>query len=156
MGICHSELTLRDLISAAALVLALAIAIGNAIWQSWLQRRQLKHTLFEKRFPIYVATRAFLNGITSSVDAPSPRTFLQETRAVEWLFPSVIGSFVNEVYTKANDLQTLNEEIKQAHENDPSANVRQLKEQRLALEKWFATDAQRIAREKFTPFLRLG
>lgn len=127
-------------------IVALVIAVGGIFSQWYFQNRQLKHTanlqkrqlkvtLFDKRFPIYLVVRDFLNRATSPVDAPSCKTFLQDTKEAEWLFPETISKFIVEIYKNADDLHR--------GRNEDNARI------------WLDGKAHTLAREKFAEFLRL-
>src|ERR1017187_9002380 len=106
----HAAFDIAKLLSAFGVPVALFIAIGNAMWQSHLQRRQLKVSLFEKRFPVFVTLREFLVGGDKTVDQCS--AFLRETKQGKFLFGPAFDVFVNEVYSKAHRRRSLNEMLK--------------------------------------------
>ncbi len=135
-------------LSAFGVPVALLIAIGNALWQSHLQARQFRVSLFEKRFPVFVTLREFLVGGEKTVDQCS--AFLRETKQGKFLFGTVFDDFVNEVYRKAHRIRTLNEQLLNGHRPD----ARQLGELQ-TLETWW-TNAFTDAEKQFGAFLRLS
>lgn len=143
----NAAFDIAKLLSAFGVPVALFIAIGNAMWQSHLQRRQLKVSLFEKRFPVFVTLREFLVGGDKTVDQCS--AFLRETKQGKFLFGLAFDGFVNEVYSKAHRRRSLNEMLK----NGQQPNQRHLDELQ-SVEEWW-TAAFTVAEEKFGPYLQL-
>lgn len=109
VNFAKSEPSWIQIVSALGVPLALAIAIGNALWQSHLQRRQLKQALFEKRFPVFVTLREFLVSGNKTGDQCS--TFLRETKQGKFLFGVAFDDFVNQVYEKAQRRRQLHERL---------------------------------------------
>lgn len=127
-------------------IIALVIAVGGNLLQWYFQTRQLRHaaslqkrqlrlTMFDKHFSVYLTVRDFLNRATSSADVPSCKKFLQDTKEAEWLFPQDIVDFINDIYATANDLYS--------GRNEDTARV------------WLDGKGHTLAREKFAPFLTL-
>ena len=149
------EPTLGQMISALAILVAVAIAIGNALWQSKLQSRQLKQAMFEKRFTVYLAVRRFLGEITKTlqVELADASTLMRETNQAEFLFKPEIPAFIeDEIYKKAIRLRELDGMLLRDPRNERS---QQWIEERAALEEWFAVKSHEIAKEKFGPYLVL-
>ena len=143
-----------QLLSAVGVPAALAIAVGNGFWQAQLQRRQLKHSLFEKRFTVYYAVREFLGEITRTLrvdDLQRCFKFLRDTNQAEFLFDPSVESFISEVYRMATSLHTVNAVL---DGGDVQDNQAQLERQR-ELEMWLSEDAHNIAASTFRPYLIL-
>jgi hypothetical protein len=144
----HAAFDFAKLLSAFGVPVALFIAIGNALWQSYLQRRQFKISLFDKRFPVYETLRRFLAFGMKKTEAECV-AFLQETRSGKYLFGPAFDDFVNEVYRKANRLRSLNDQWKDGQVPDQC-----LFDELQAVEKWL-TDAFNMAEKKFGSDVRL-
>ena len=143
-----TALNFAKLLSAFGVPVALVIAVGNALWQSHLQRRQLKVSLFEKRFPVFVTLREFLVG--GEKTAEQCFEFLRDTKQGKFLFGPAFDAFVNEVYSKAQRRRSLNELLT----HGPPPNERQFEELQ-SVEEWL-TGAFTMAEKKFGSYLRLS
>ena len=101
LGIMCAALNFAKLLSAFGVPVALFIAFGNALWQSHLQRRQFKISLFDKRFPVYETLRRFLAFGMKKTEAECV-AFLQETKDGKVLFGPAFDDFVNKVRLPVN------------------------------------------------------
>jgi hypothetical protein len=141
-------LDFANILSGFGVPVALLIAIGNAMWQSRLQRRQLQVSLFEKRFPVFVTVREFL--VSGEKTADQCSVFLRETRQGKFLFGPAFDAFVNEVYSKAQRRRSLHELLA----NGQRPNERYLQELD-SVENWL-TDAFTVAEKQFGSYIQLS
>jgi hypothetical protein len=79
------------------------IATYIAVAQYWINRRQYRLALFERRMVVFNST---MNMIVSVMMSSNPKldecvNFMRETRDHELLFGDEVGAFINEVYKKA-------------------------------------------------------
>ena len=143
-----SEPSWIQMVSALGVPLALAIAIGNAIWQSYLQKRQLKVALFDKRFPVFVTVREFL--VEGGKTGAQCAAFLRDTKQGKFLFGRAFDDFVNEVYGKAQRCRQLNELLP-----DGQRPSERYLEELQSVERWL-TEAFAVVEKKFGPDLQLN
>lgn len=159
----ESGLTAGQVISIVAIVAAMVTAIGSAWWQSKLQRRQLqhsinlqgeqlKHSMYEKRFEVYLGVRKFIGTIVVNLqpDIPDAQLLLRETQQAEWLFRPEIKQFIeNELYKKAIKLRTLNRLYEANTITQPQIDEMN------DLCTWFGDTAPVAAQELFAEYLKL-
>jgi hypothetical protein len=141
-----------QLLSALGVPVALLIAIGSAWWQSMLQRRQLKHTEFEMRFAVYETVRAFVRDVckTFEIEFAEIVKFGNETSHAEFLFKRPVQEFIQNVFTKANDLWIVTEALRSC----PTPDQERLNELH-RLQAWFVTAYETTIRSTFTCALKL-
>ena len=139
-------------LSAIAAPIAAFIAIGVAAWQGHLQRQNLKQNLFQQRHAVYLEVRHFLSdyAIKGKTDLNSGIRLLQNTKESEWLFGPEIDSLIQEIYNKASMLRSFEnmETGGQPLQPDKRSEMNDLSN-------WIAVTANTVARQKFTPYLRL-
>jgi hypothetical protein len=133
-----------------------------AIFGTTLARRQwktsqnkLKMDLFEKRYSIYKATNEFIVSVMSSghTDDDLLFKFRAATKEAKWLLNNDIATYLDkEIWSEANDLQTLKAEIEGVPVSDErTTNVRKQREIKDKL-----LSQIEILDLKFTPFLALS
>lgn len=138
-----------QIVTALGVPAAIGIALWNSFWQSRLQRRQLKQAVFEKRYAVYQRVLEFLRLASNTAPTfPQIISFGQETDHAKFLFGKRVQGFIKEVFTKANRLHVVTEELR-VHPGD----MDRINEQN-SLEGWFA-DAFQGTDRAFTPDLRL-
>lgn len=90
-----------DILTAFAPLLAVLVALGVGFTQAYLQRQHLKQQLFEKRFEVYSAVRAFLSvalqSHDSGFDARDYRMFTSKIKPAKYLFGSDVRQLIREV-----------------------------------------------------------
>jgi len=127
---------------------ALFIAIGNAIWQSHLQRVRLRHDLFDKRFEIYCTLRDFIHKLlmsNGSVETADVQALAKHAAAAEFLFGPPIVTFMEEACHKALALEVWAEMGRKRGQELPESE----KKKRQDTVAWFSTEA--TARLKLFP-----
>jgi hypothetical protein len=141
-----------QVLAALGVPAAVLIAIGNGLWQSQLQRRQLKQAMFEKRFAVYMTVREYLRSVIEMfrVDFQTLIHFGHETHQAQFLFDASVQDFIQEVFQKANELHTLNEILG----TGPSGDQDRLDEKH-RLQRWFVDAHQTKLTKVFTPSLGL-
>jgi len=136
------------------IVAALAIAVGNAWWQSHLQDVDLRHDLFDRRFEIYRSLRDFIHKLTSngSVKTEDVEALIKHKMAVEFLFGrEEVVSFMNEAYVKASYLEMCDaKEVKHGREPPESE-----KERYQDTRTWYSREATAQLGKLFSDDLRL-
>jgi hypothetical protein len=150
-----SNAGLIQTLAALAGPIAAFIAVGVGAWQACLQRQQLRQNLFAKRFGVYLALRHFLNTSTELGKTIDAAGLLQDTNQAEFLFDPEIGEFLKEVYRRAHKLQSLKEQEARAAQQLQGRIPVELSDQHDAAFSWLITEAPKLSREKFEPYLRL-
>ena len=93
----------RDLtsyISAYAPLLAVLVAVGVALMQYYLQRKQWEQQMFAKRFEVYAAVGRFLSAALNShgrLDSAEYDRFVFEIRPAKFMFGSDVATFIHEI-----------------------------------------------------------
>jgi hypothetical protein len=98
-----------DFLEAIGPLVAVLVAIGVGLTQSYLQRQQLKQDLFEKRFAIYAFVKEYLTGAVLGDRELNPN-FVNKTRPAEFLFGPEVLTFIDEAHTLAMTLASHREE----------------------------------------------
>ncbi len=102
-----------DIISAFSIPLITIIAAYIA-WQQWkVNERRLKHELFNRNFLVYEAILNFIGSIVASGKAKDANlyNFNKDTKVAKFLLGKDINKFINDIYEKSIDLQTLDAEL---------------------------------------------
>jgi hypothetical protein len=149
--------SLGKALSAFGVPVALLIAVGNALWQSRLQRINLRHNLFEKRFQVYdsIGTFVFKVVSVSTVENVDLQEFTKQVRAAEFLFKPNIVAFMDEVYKKALHLQEMlgkQADLRKRSLELPGPEQVIYQETR----EWFIKVPFNKMKELFSPYLRLS
>jgi hypothetical protein len=138
-----------QIVSALGVPTAIGIAVWNWIWQSRLQKRQLKQAMFEKRYAVYQRVLEFLRlASNSQLTLPQIISFRQETDHAKFLFGRRVQGFLKDVVTKALRLHVVMEALK-VHPGDMD-RIHELN----SLADWFVDAFQGID-GVFTPDLKL-
>ena len=84
-----------------------------AILQWRINRFRLKHELFDKRYDIYTAAMAFLVSIIQNgkVKEEDRLHFLAGTKGAKFLFPGKLNEYLDQIHSKACDLQCSIDEL---------------------------------------------
>lgn len=101
-------------IVAAVSIPVIAIIAAYIAWQQWkVNERRLKHELFDRNFLVYEAILEFIGSIVRSGEAKDENlyNFNKKTKAAKFLLGEDISEFINKIYNKAIDLQTLDAEL---------------------------------------------
>jgi hypothetical protein len=142
-------------LAALAGPIAAFIAVGVGAWQARLQRQQLRQNLFAKRFGVYLALRQFLNTLSELGKTLDAACLLQNTKQAEFLFEPEIEEFLKEVFRRANKLQSIKEQEARAAQQLQGRALMELSAQHDAESSWLISEAPKLARKKFEPYLRL-
>jgi hypothetical protein len=91
-------------------VITALIVAYIAVAQFFINRRQYRLALFERRMVVYNST---MNMIASVLQSTRPTTdqaiqYLRETRDHEFLFGPEVGTFIDKVYKKTIELEAHN------------------------------------------------
>ena len=145
------EVPWLQFVPAFGVLLALIIAVGNGLWQSYLLNVKLRHDLFEKRFEVYRSFRNFVHKLMSdgSVGTPDVQALTKHALAVEFLFNLQVVTFMDEVYRKAADLSTMSELEKKGEIGDSQRTTYQ------NIRTWFSREATAQVESLFSPDLNL-
>jgi hypothetical protein len=136
------------------IVAALAIAVGNACWQSHLQNVSLRHDLFDRRFEIYRSLRDFIHKLMSNgnVKTADVEALTKHAMAVEFLFEQEeIVSFMNEAYDKASDLEMWEAKAVKHGRELPESEKKRYQDTRT----WFSREATAQLGKLFSGDLKL-
>jgi hypothetical protein len=78
-------------------------------WQQWrVNELDLKHTLFEKRYRQFEATRDFLASImTFGLNADERLKWQNAIRGARFILGESLAAYFNEIFQKTNELETL-------------------------------------------------
>jgi hypothetical protein len=133
----------RDLVDFAPL-LAIAVAVGVALMQYYVQRQQQKQALFEKRFKIYLDVRRFLSIVLKNIGKPidddAYQRFCEEMRPARFLFGSDVLTYLNQVHSDISHVDSEHGTIKRVGWEDDDEFKVQLR---------WGRDAERV----FRPYL---
>jgi hypothetical protein len=134
---------------AIAAPLAAFIAVGVAIWQARLQRRQLDLNLYQKRLDVYLAVRGFLSSfaIEGKTDLDKNLMLIRNTKEAEFLFRPEIPALIDEIYKKATSWRTM-EAVRLQHNGA-------VDEKMVEAENWLSDTATQLAAERFRPYLQM-
>lgn len=113
---------------------------------SKLRKATVELGLFDKRFRVYFALRQFLNTLSQ----PATQLLL-DTNQAQFLFKPDIEEFLLEVYKKAVHVQSHKEQEEHALKQGV---VMPLPDNVAAESLWLSTEAHKLAREKFEPYLK--
>lgn len=78
-----------------------------------LERLRWRLALFDKRYAVYLAVSRFLSNIMATANVTNDQlfTFLRETRDQEFLFGKEIHDFIDKLYLRGVDLDTVNKTL---------------------------------------------
>jgi hypothetical protein len=99
----------KALSGSVAAITALIVAY-IAVAQFFINRRQYRLALFEKRMVVFNSTMNMIASVLTSMKPTLDQCvqYMRETRDHELLFGPEVGDFINEVYKKAVALLTYN------------------------------------------------
>lgn len=102
-----------DIVAAVSIPVIAIIAAYIAWQQRKVNERRLKHELFGRNFLVYEAILDFIGSIVTSGEAKDENlyNFNKKTKAAKFLLGEDISEFINKIYNKAIDLQTLDAEL---------------------------------------------
>lgn len=123
-------------------VIAIAgIAIGILQWR--LSEAQFRHQLFDKRFAMYEAARDYIGGILEKgfPVADSQSKFLKGTSGSLFLFDSEIGRYMDEIWSRSVDLESLHLDLSGGDEGSDRAEKLERKKEQKA---WFDRQLREI------------
>jgi len=137
-------------------ILAAAITVVGAILailQYRLAALKWRLELYDKRYPVYLATMDYIAAVVRDAKIPLDRSFqfLRESRDKEFLFGSEVQEYLKELYKKGIELRS----CQQTYESLPvgaerSAHV----EKEAAILEWFATQFEEC-KTLLLPYLRI-
>ena len=145
-----------QVLAALAGPTAAFIAVFVALWQAHLQRQQLRQNLFDKRFGVYLALSQFLNTLSELGKSLDAAQLLQSTNQAEFLFNPEVEEFLKEVYRRAHKLQSLKEREAHIKQQLQGRVPMELSDQLDAESSWLISEAPKLARQKFEPYLHQG
>ena len=123
--------------------------------QHRVQEDQVKLSLFDKRFFVYVSLRQFLNRLSELGTTLDAAQLLQDTNQAEFLFKPEIEEFLKQVYRRAHKLQSLKQQEAHAKQQLQGLVPVDLSNQLDAESGWLISEAPKLARQKFEPYLIL-
>lgn len=142
----------RDWIDILQALLTPTIAfLGLLIaWLQWrINNNRLKMERFDGRFTRFEATRRFLQKLIQQggFEEPDRLQFLSETTGSRFVFDVKISTYLDELHSKAVDLETLNTELSDCPKSERGQKVRE----RADLKKWMIAQLRGLE-QKFTPY----
>ena len=137
------------------LMLMLAFTTGTIIvLQYLLAERHWRLSLYDKRYPVYLATKEYVEFIEdhASINDDELRKFLRDCRDKEFLFGEDIQEYLGELRDKGRDLKF---QVYRLSDADRSGEERQaiVKKQEDLL-RWFLKQSDTL-RERFGRYLRI-
>lgn len=145
---------------SAALLTPVLAAFGAYIaWrQAQTAREKLKLELFERRYPVYLATFDAVRHVVVKSYLPEveKQAFLQGTRGARWLFNPAVHNYIDQVWEMVLEIDNVNSLIDQhgAEINDEYRHLRALRTKHLT---WFVDQiTNRRVDGEFKDFLQLA
>lgn len=137
-----------DFASAALIPLIAIITIYIAYQQYRTNKLKLRHDLFEKRWSVYKTLMESLEAVIREGTINDDKLFKLNIERIKsyFLFDQDLYNYIDEIYDKLIDLQTMNS----ASEQEKVANA----QKRSELKKWFFAQI-RASKEKFYKFLNM-
>ncbi len=136
------------------ITLVLAITTGTIIvLQYLLAKRHWRLSLYDKRYPVFLATMEYLSfiGQQASIKQDQLTKFLRDSRDKEFLFKKDVQEHLGQLYNKGVDLMTLGTEL----ENKPVGEKRsRLVDKQSKILSWFSKQFE-ISKELFGEYLRI-
>ena len=134
--------------------IVIGVIVAYIAWRQYkLERRQLQHELFDRRFAMYKAVLDLLNSIRagggSNLDTRID-TFSSMTEGSLFIFDSTVKSVLDELRIQAFALSDLHKEYDGLHGNDKTENVTRQRD----LKDWFEQQRPKLE-EHFSKFLTL-
>jgi CYTH domain-containing protein len=104
---CQPSLV-KDLVLPIA-TFSLSVAVGIVAWQQWrVARNKLRLDLFDRRYKVYNATRAFLSLVLdNAVTEEKLAEFNLATSDAEFLFGDDVVQFLTQIRQRATNLLSL-------------------------------------------------
>ena len=130
------------------------IATIILILQYYLQKLKWRLDLYDKRYPVYLATQEFITRIVSTAKITNAQIFefLRKSKDKEFLFGEDIQKYLKVVYEKACDLESIILELKNTSRG---AERNKLVEKEGDLLRWF-TDQINICKNEFIKYLAIN
>jgi hypothetical protein len=158
-----------DYVQELGPLIAASVAIGLGAVQWAIQREQLDHTLFDKRYKVYVAVDTYLTSAINSKIYPNLGIFELDTAHAEFLFANDVTEFIKQIREHSIELAVVNRQIREhltAHHDFqtgatdtfdmPPGELQRLKSKEAALLAWFVNAKGTRRNELFRPYLQLG
>jgi hypothetical protein len=149
-----SSITQKDwltVLSALLMPTVAGITTYIAVQQYKLERVKTRHFLYEKRFKIYKATMEFLGSIIGAGNITDEELlkFKMEIAESIFLFKEEISKYLDELFKKGIDLNTVNKLI----QSRPSGEeLNKLIDRQSEIFEWFQNQIL-ISRDKFKKYL---
>ena len=136
-----------------------AVIAGASLFIAYQQKRladiRLQHELYDRRFAVYEATKAFVIGAIDDdqMTAGLYLTFQRGTSQSVFLFDATLTTYLNEINRRGLELFRLHRRLAETQLDD-EARIR-CADEAAATTTWFSEQFDPLI-EKFGPFLRLG
>lgn len=124
MQLLGPEKDILDIVAALATPSLALIALVFAALQWYTNNRRLKHELFDRRYPQYIAVQNFLSelGANGAMSQNEEHKFLQGITGIRFTYNNDIAKFVDDVvYKLGMDINLYNDLIKDQAEIEKGA-----------------------------------
>ena len=138
---------------ALAVPVIAAVGAWVAVQQMVIARVKLQHDLYERRYAVFDAVRAFLNEAVSSqiVSQETFRTFALKTADAEFLFDDGLAAYLKEMREHASKAQAIYITMQQMEPGDQKAAAFRAASEHTT---WLIDQIDGLA-GRFPPFLML-
>ena len=122
MAICEKEIL--DIVSILATPTLAGVALIFAALQWFTNSRRLRHELFDRRYPQYIAVKYFLGSIGAhgKMNEDAEAAFFEGTAGIRFTYSDEIAEFVEkQVYRVGIDINLYNELIRDPEEVEKGA-----------------------------------
>jgi hypothetical protein len=129
------------------------ITVAILILQYFLAKRRWRLDLYDKRYPVYLATMQYLSSVMQKADVTQEEifNFLRNSKDKEFLFGKDIQEYLDVLYEKGQDLSFTNKKL----ENESIEKERErLLDKRHNLLMWFK-DQFEISKKLFGEYLKI-
>lgn len=146
-------------IQALGLPVVGAIIAGSGVFIAYQQKRladiRLQHDLYDRRFAVYEATKAFIIGAVDDdrMTAKLYLTFKRGTSQNVFLFDATLAAYLSEIDRRALELFRIHRRLDEGR-LDEEARIGCIDEA-AAITTWFSEQFDPLT-TNFAPFLRLG
>jgi hypothetical protein len=138
------------------LTLVLGITTGSIlVLQYLLAKRRWRLDLYDKRYPVYLATMQYLSFIAleASVTLEELIKFLRNSKDKEFLFGKDIQQYLDQLYRKGTDLKLRTDLLK--NPSLPEPKRQRLVEEQSELLSWFSKQSE-VVKEHFGEYLKIN
>jgi hypothetical protein len=129
-----------------------SLAVACIAWQQWqVAHAKLRLDLFDRRYKVYDATRAFLSVIVANANFDNSQlfTFYAGISDAGFLFDAAVVDYLEQIKTRAIDMRLKNKLLGNVSKDDERARLAQAETEQLL---WLNEHVKVMGRV-FTPYL---